>query len=94
MNWADRIALARDTGSFTDDDCTLAHDWVTCACGEQDPRIPRDNVERHPHDTEIADYGFDFCNAVENNRPDDAAEILGKIETRATQILTDLGYKS
>lgn len=94
MNWAKRIKAARIAGEFTYNDRHLADSWVTCACGEQDSRIPMNSnlSGKEPLDQELFDYGLDFYKAVSGNIPDKAAEILSKIEVRATQILADLGY--
>jgi len=92
MNWTQRIeaAKARD-GIFTMEDRRLSSKWVTCACGEQDPRIPRrPELNNIPMDTELRNYGVEFCNAVYRNNPGAAAKVLGCIETRAAQILSDL----
>jgi len=93
MNWSERIKAARISGEFTYIDRALAERWPTCACGEQDPRIPlKHDFNNQPKDQELTDYGFDFYKAVAHNRPDDATDLLDKIEIRAAQILFDLGH--
>lgn len=89
MNWAERIEAAKIIGTFSDDDTKLAISWVTCACGEQDRRIPRSR-NGEPNDLRLSDYGCGFFSAVVGFRPIEAASLLGKIETRATEILSDL----
>ena len=52
MNWHERIARGIRHGGFTGKDKSLAANWVTCACGNQDPRIPRDD-EHAPIDDQL-----------------------------------------
>lgn len=89
MNWNERIEAARANGGFTIADTELAGSWVTCACGEQDSRIPH-SYYGMPLDNKLSEYGISFCCAVVDNIFDVASELLAKIETRATQILSDL----
>lgn len=35
MTWRERIVAARERGGFTHEDHERAHDWTTCAVGEQ-----------------------------------------------------------
>lgn len=93
MNWAERIQAAKANGDFAIGDQSLAHHWDTCACSEQDSRIPQDPLfrNRKPDDQELSDYGFDFYTAIAHNAPYMAGELLDKIETRAAQILAGLG---
>jgi len=96
MKWAKRIEAARAKGTFAPEDRELANDWVTCACGEQDSRIPRYNntyfPSGQPRDRELANHGFEFLVAVNHNKSDDAAKVLDKIEIRSAQILADLDH--
>jgi len=95
MNWANRIKRAKANGGrFTAEDCKLANNWVTCACGEQDPRIPARHYEADsmPDDSELARFGYDFHNVVVDNKPYAAERILSRIETRAGEILVELGH--
>ena len=62
-NWHERIELARNSLGFHKADCFLAQHWVTCACGEQDSRIPRDG-EKAPLDAQLRSLGSDFSAAV------------------------------
>jgi hypothetical protein len=51
-NWHERIQEAEERGGFTGGDYDLANSWTTCACGEQDPRIPRYGCAALPEETE------------------------------------------
>jgi hypothetical protein len=63
MNWHERIEAAKRNNGFSEVDVEFAKEWVTCACGEQDTRLPRDS-KGQPLDTELAHYGADFFGAV------------------------------
>lgn len=92
MNWHQRIAAARERGTFLARDTKLAGDWATCACGEQDPRIPRYAAlddSPAPLDDELENLGLDFLTAVEENSFDEAESVLARIEHRATEILAE-----
>ncbi len=95
MNWHERIDAAEKRGSFTDEDQDLANNWVTCPCGEQDPRIPRAESAFHscgmPLDDELADLGADFSDAVDDNDFIYCRTLLGEIEVRAAIILKEIG---
>lgn len=86
MTWHDRIATAAVVG-FTPKDVALAHAWVTCACGEQDRRIPRRSMDGRPEDPLLDRLGTEFYDNVLDNRPKDAAKVLSQIERRAAEIL-------
>ena len=73
----------------------LAKSWDTCACGKQDPSILR-WVEGgvwnkcdigKPQDRVLADYGWEFCKAVEAQAPTKALRIVGNIERRAVEVM-------
>lgn len=92
-NWFVRIAEARERGVFTDQDKLDAADWTTCACGEQDPRIPRvgntaSDLYR-PEDKLFAQLGVNFYFAVNRDEFDDAEKTLHAIERRATEVLQE-----
>ena len=72
-----------------------AYDFVTCACGKQDPRIPRygegDLYETGtPKDKQLKYLGRDFATDVCYNRPYNAMRTLFKIEQRSAEILKGL----
>ena len=76
--------------AFTRQERHLASQWVTCACGQLDSRIPLrdpDEPECGPKDNELARLGVQF--SLEVGRHDiDAAELtLAKIDMRASEIL-------
>jgi hypothetical protein len=54
MTWNERIDRAEKLGYFLESDGELAIRWVTCACGEQDNRIPRCSVTGGPEDSVYA----------------------------------------
>lgn len=85
MNWQQRIDRAAERGSFDDADLDLAANWVTCACGEQDPRIPRKCGA--PEDLELRLLGSDFSRAVQSDSFFEASKLLGLIERRAAELL-------
>lgn len=89
MNWHKRIAAARKRGRFTGDDEQLAGDWVTCACGEQDQRIPRHQVSC-PKDAYLGRLGCSFSDAVKMNDYDGADRLLAAIERRAAEVLEEV----
>lgn len=93
--WSDRIAEARQRGKFTADDVVLARSWVTCACGEQDQRIPRlkdtGGVTDEPVDDRLSVLGTYFFNYVTDNDIDRADKTLALIEARAAEVLRELG---
>lgn len=86
--WEDRIIEARERGHFTVEDCKLAGDWVTCACGQQDPRIARDS-DGAPVDKQLMNRGCDFFAAVRADDFDEAAALLDEIEKRAAEVLSE-----
>jgi hypothetical protein len=95
MNWHERIERARvNAGRFQSEDLELARSWTTCACGEQDPRIPRhshddDWSEGEPLDVRLSVYGLDFLHAVRANDPNRAETVLRSIERRAAQVIAE-----
>lgn len=98
MTWWKRIAEARARGSRNNKDIKLAGNWVTCACGEQDVRIPRgigcgcSCCKNMPEDTVLQELGGRFAVAVYANDFDEATRLLAAIEGRAAVILAELGY--
>lgn len=84
--WHERIAEARTRGWFNEEDITLASQWPTCACGEQDPRIPRgrDGV---PMDEALWTLGIQFWASVETSSFDHVEDLLKKIDARAEAFL-------
>lgn len=85
-NWWKRIAAAEKRGSFLDRDIEDSGEWVTCACGAQDPKIPRD-LDGSPIDRKLEDLGLQFCDAVADDNPKAATATLKKIEKRATWLM-------
>jgi hypothetical protein len=92
--WWKRIELAEKRGRFTPEDVTKASDWVTCACGRQDKRIPRHlhytGQPTRPVDFELQKLGMCFDKAVQANNFDWARHTLLAIETRAAQVLEEV----
>jgi hypothetical protein len=96
MTWWERIEAAEARGRFTEADELLAADWVTCACGEQDDRIPRHGggsyrfAAGRPYDETLALLGRDFYQAVKRNNASYARRVLTRIEARSAKILAEL----
>jgi hypothetical protein len=98
--WTERIEDAEIYGSFTLVDIKAAGTWVTCACGEQDTRIPRapvnadtyeaDTYEYAPLDPTLRKLGMDFYAAVGHHDTVAARRILRAIEARAAVIVAGL----
>ena len=87
--WGDRIIKAEERGYFTLTDAKKAGSWTTCACGKQDPRIPRHD-DGDPVDAYLSGYGSRFMSDVINNHFFDAASTLIAIEKRAVVLLDAL----
>jgi len=91
MNWHDRIARAERAGGFSIDDRALAESWVTCACGEQDPRIPRCEEDGFaPVDEKLRCLGLMFADDVGHRNIERARRTLLLIDKRADEILKAL----
>jgi len=86
-NWNTRIAEAKERGRFLDGDKGDACNWVTCACGVQDDRIP--HIEGVPEDGVLWDLGDRFACEVSSDSVDMAEETLKKIEKRAGEIMSN-----
>lgn len=94
MNWHQRIDEAEKQGGFSEEEQNLAQSWVTCACGQQDPRIPRYTVQDRtghlpcePKDKKLSDLGMMFAGDVDEGNFDAARATLQKIEQRAKELL-------
>ena len=77
---------------FTEKEIKKSGNWTTCACGHQDPRIPRhgpDSYEEEgfPLDDNLSSLGYDFFMAVQDQNPELAAVKLLQIEARAAIVL-------
>jgi hypothetical protein len=94
MTWRERIDKAEATGGHTPQDLDDAKDWITCACGEQDPRIPRMLFNNEPYDKVLSKLGSDFYKYVYYNCYDNARITLCQIEARAQIVLLDLDLRS
>lgn len=88
MSWQERIELAKANGSFTTYDLARATGWVTCACAEQDPRIPR-SPGGAPLDPNLRHLGGLFAGAVATNLLRLAEKVLKQIEDRAAEIMKE-----
>jgi hypothetical protein len=77
--------------AFTSSQRTKARwSWTDCACGRQDPRIPRDS-DGMPRDRTLVALGLDFGKAVDNQLPSKAARLLRSIERRSFRLITEMG---
>lgn len=98
--WGKRILAAEKRGKFTPEESALAKNWQTCACGEQDPRIPRQTEESPgsirwdmcPVDDRLSKLGSQFDQNVRHGQyaPEgipQAAKTLVRIESRSAGIL-------
>ncbi len=77
---------------FTDYQRDLSEEWVTCACGKQDARIPRDHLGLNrgaPLDDRLRHLGNIFCCHVTDGEVVKAGRTLKAIEHRAFQVLRD-----
>lgn len=103
-NWGKRILRAHAFGSFALEDYDRANAWITCACGELDPRIPRYGggefksdslfhaMTGEPKDWKLAKLGTAFAYTVNPQKylqTRKAARILVAIEKRSKQVLED-----
>lgn len=88
MTWHERIERAKMFGGFTREDVDLSLNWTTCACGEQDPRIPR-RKDGTPWDDDLTIYGAMFHDFVKTNRMDLAERMLEDIERQAVKVIEE-----
>ena len=86
FSWWDEINRAERDRGFDDMDRHRAGTWTTCACGAQDPRIPRQG-DGAPEDGVLIDLGMDFHRAVRDNKFNDARIALGMIEMRSSKLI-------
>lgn len=85
-HWGHRIILAEEEGSFTESDLYESQRWTTCACGKQDPRIPRvGGIE--PKDDALRTLGLRFFDHVHGQDFLSAAMCVIAIERRARKVL-------
>lgn len=88
-HWGKRIITAEELHSTTRADINDSGAWPTCACGKQDPRIPR-GLGGAPLDENLEELGVAFYQHVCAHRFFEAAETLIAIERRAAEILAEL----
>jgi hypothetical protein len=67
----------------------IAASWVTCACGNQCERIPR-NEGGAPDDIVLYDLGTKFSQAIEYEQRPLAIQILNEIEKRSVHIINEI----
>lgn len=84
--WEQRILEAKARGSFTKADVELASRWVTCACGEQDPSIERDEYGA-PRDLELQMLGGKFYIHLKDNQIMAASVTLATIKERSDAVM-------
>jgi hypothetical protein len=87
-HWGARIIYAEEVEFTTEDDKEDAADWITCACGRQDPRIEKqgDGLNQ-PKDRELVSLGLRFNESIYDNDMAYAATLLISIEERAAIVL-------
>jgi hypothetical protein len=88
--WGKRLLAMEKRGRPTKREEADAKNWQTCACGKQDKRIPRVRNGR-PLDCELESFGYSFYWRIYHGQFEWAAELLVKIEQRASQILKKVG---
>lgn len=87
------LGVDLEGGVFSEEDKMASGAWPDCACGVQDPRIPRFKRDSNKHaagepkDPELLDLGCEFASAVAHDHPYLAGYILGKIDRRSGEIL-------
>lgn len=91
--WGAIIYRAWKRGTFTDSNMDRSGNWLDCACGKLDPRIPRCGHgvfmvhPDQPKDGTLERLGQTFWHYVRDNNFIGAADVLGRIEKRAGEIL-------
>ena len=88
-HWGKSIIRAEKNDGFNVWDKEFAADWTTCACGKQDPRIPREG-RGSPVDPTLFELGVSFSGQVDFDQILAAAETLIRIEKRATEVLEEV----
>lgn len=92
--WFARLEAAIMGGkSLNAGDKKRAGSWTTCACGEQDPRIPRWSGVGDgdaPKDQLLNSLGMAFYNHITDKNPAKALVTLLAIEERAGEILAEV----
>jgi len=89
-----------DSTVFTAAEKAAAGEWPDCACGVQDPLIPRVKTDTGewtpgtPKDAVLRDFGIRFYNAVEDGRPFDARALLYAIQQRSGEILEGIAKRA
>lgn len=68
--------------------CSLAGQWVTCACGNQCSIIPREHGV--PNDHILFDEGINFSSHVDSLNVERAAETLERIEVRSERLIKQI----
>lgn len=86
VSWRTRIALAKQRGFFNKADYRDASSWPDCACGEQNPFIPR-KADGEPLDPELRELGVAFALAVKDNDFKGARTALEAVEVRAQVVI-------
>ena len=86
--WGKRIIHIEETGKMLVEWLDEAWGWQTCACGEQDERIPR-NEDGCPFDEQLRRDGVEFPLYLQSNIVE-AARCLIRIEERAAEVLKEV----
>lgn len=98
--WTRVIARAKERKKAGKDPFTrgqvdrAACSWTTCACGKQDPLIPRRGWDGKPEDFLLTKAGIEFGSAVEDQNPVRAGLLLARIEKRAAEVLRKVAGSS
>ena len=86
MTWAERIARAAETGTFTPNDLWRAAGWSTCPVGELYGNWTRPTLGRL--DPSLRRAGLDFYDAVSGDKPVAARRIYDRIQRRVATLRT------
>jgi hypothetical protein len=98
--WGKKIIAAEENGWFYTVDCHESGEWFSCACGQLDEHVDR-NDSGVPLDAELENEGCDFSDYVNGpiwSTGDDgklvssfylAAECLIRIEKRSIELLSE-----
>lgn len=92
FDWRDFLRRAQAGGATKQEQARaedLAASWITCACGRQDPAIPR-NYRGEPRDNRLLVLGNAFLDLINLGLWPLASKTLDRIEKRSAEILASL----
>lgn len=89
FDWNYFLNKTRRTSAEWTDASQVAGNFVTCACGNQCFKIPRDS-EGVPEDEILGELAVEFSFRITGSRRKRALETITKIEKRASEILIEM----